>query len=177
MLRLRVWRLFGVCGALMVAALATAPIVGAAKPDKFVLGTPGATVSPPGDGCAFEVHFDPIDIKRTIFNYEDGTQVIKFNGYGTFSSPDSDATFLHHVVMHRVDTYDAVANEYRSAFHGQFGIKLWPGDVGPYGVVTEPGLFLRFTGSIEQTYDGNSFASTSFAYTGQVIDICSVLTV
>jgi hypothetical protein len=173
--RLRAWRLVGVCAAILLGTLATAPIVAAAKPDKLVLGTPGPTVSPAGEGCAFEVHFDPIEIKRTVFTFADGTQFIKYKGYGIMSNPESGSTFLHHVVMQAIDTFDPAANEYRSEYHGQFGIKFWPGDVGPYGVVGEPGLFLRFTGSAEVTYDADTFASTAFSYTGTFIDICSVL--
>lgn len=172
---LRVWRFLVLATASVLATLVTTPVVAAAKPDKLVLGTPGPTVSPPGEGCAFEVHFDPIEITRTIFTFKDGTEFIKYKGYGIFSSPDSSATFLHHVVMQRSNTYDPAANEYLSVYHGQFGIKFWPGDVGPYGVVAEPGLFLRFTGSAEQTFDGDTFVSTSFSYTGSFIDICSVL--
>ncbi len=110
--RLRVWRLVCVGAALMLGTLVTAPIVAAAKPDKLVLGTPGPIVNPAGEPCAFQVNFDPINIKRTIFTFEDGTQFVKLNGYGTLSNPASGASFLHHVVMQSVERYDPDANEY-----------------------------------------------------------------
>jgi hypothetical protein len=173
--RLRVWRLVGVCAALMLGTLVTAPIVAAAKPDKLVLGTPGPIVNPAGQPCAVQVNFDPIEIKRTIFTFENGTEVVKLNGYGTLSNPASGASYLHHVVAQQVTTFDPAANEYLVTYRGQFGIRLYAGDVGPWGVVEAPGLFLRITGRAEQTFDGDTFASTSFSFTGTFIDICSVL--
>ncbi|MEA2676254.1 MAG: hypothetical protein QOJ81_395 [Chloroflexota bacterium] len=173
--RLRVWRLVGLSAALMLATLAVAPGVAAGKPDKLVLGTPGPIINPAGQPCVFQVNFDPIEIKRTIFMYDDGRQAVKLNGYGTLSNPATGATFLHHVVANSVDTYDAAANEYRTVYQGQFGVRFYAGDVGPWGVVAAPGLFLRITGRAEQTFDGNTFASTAFSYTGTFIDICAVL--
>lgn len=173
--RLRAWRLLGVCAAVMLGILVTAPTVAAAKPDKLVLGTPGPIINPAGQPCPFQVNFDPIEIKRTIFTYDDGRQAVKLNGYGTLSNPANGATFLHHVVANSVDTYDSAANEYRTVYQGQFGIRFYAGDVGPWGIVAAPGLFLRITGRAEQTFDGNTFASTSFSFTGTYIDICSVL--
>src|SRR5262249_42509902 len=133
--RMRAWRLVGVCTAVMLGTLMTATSVAAAKPDKLVLGTPGPIVNPAGQPCAFQVNFDPIEIKRTIFTYEDGTQVTKLNGYGTLSNPVSGASFLHHVVLQSTDTYDPAANEYRTVYEGQFGVRFYAGDVGPWGVV------------------------------------------
>src|SRR5215204_2095813 len=169
--RLRAWRLVGVCAAVLLGTLVAAPIVAAAQPDKLVLGTPGPIVNPAGQPCAVQVNFDPIEIKRTIFTFENGTEFVKFKGYGTLSNPASGASFLHHVVGHQIGTFDPVANEYVVAYQGQFGIRLYAGDVGPWGVVEEPGLFLRITGRAEQTFDGDTFASTSFSYTGTYIDI------
>jgi len=173
--RLRVGRSIGIAAAVLLGTLVTAPIVAAAQPDKVVLGTTGPIVNPAGQPCAFQVNFDPIEIKRTIFTFEDGTEIAKLNGYGTLSNPASGASFLHHVVATTIGTYDAAANEYLFASQGQFGIRLYAGDVGPWGVVEAPGLFLRITGRAQQTFDGDTFASTSFSYTGTYIDICAVL--
>jgi hypothetical protein len=173
--RMRGWRLVGILAAVMLGALATAPTVAAAKPEKFVLGNPNPIVNPVGSPCAVQVNFDPIDIKRTIFFFADGTEVDKLNGYATLSNPQNGATFLHHVVATQTITYDEVANEYLVDYRGQFGIRLYPGDVGPWGVVEEPGLFLRITGRAEQTFDGDTFASTAFSFTGTYIDICAAL--
>jgi hypothetical protein len=173
--RLGAWRLVGVSAAVLLGTLATAPIVAATQPDKVVLGTPGPIVNPAGQPCAFQVNFDPIDMKRTIFTYADGTEVVKIKGYGTLSNPASGASFLHHVVVQSITTFDPVANEYLVVNQGQFGIRFYAGDVGPWGVVEAPGLFLRITGRAEQTFDGDTFAPTSFSYTGTFIDICSVL--
>jgi hypothetical protein len=172
---LRAWRLVGVCAAVLLGTLVAAPIVAAAQPDKLVLGTPGPIVNPAGQPCAFQVNFDPIEIKRTIITFEDGREVAKLNGYGTLSNPASGASFLHHVVTTQITTFDPVANEYVVTYQGQFGVRLYAGDVGPWGVVEAPGLFLRITGRAEQTFDGDTFASTSFSYTGTYIDICAVL--
>ena len=159
----------------MLAALVTAPSVAAGKPTKIVLGTPGPIINPAGQPCAFQVNFDPIEIKRTIFFYDDGSQVTKLKGYGTLSNPATGTTYLHHVVANSTDTYDPATNEYRTIYHGQFGVRFYAGDVGPWGVVAAPGLFLRITGRAEQTFDGDTFASTSFSFTGTYIDICAVL--
>jgi hypothetical protein len=165
----------GIAVAVILGVLVTAPTVAAARPDKVVFGTPGPIVNPAGAPCAFEVDFDPIDIRRTFFTFADGTQLAKIDGYGTLSNPASGATFLHHVVAQQVETFDPVANEYVDTYQGQFGIRLYAGDVGPWGVVAAPGLFLRITGRATQTFDGDTFASTSFSFTGTFIDICAVL--
>jgi hypothetical protein len=173
--RLRVRRFVGVCAVLMLGALMTVPVVAAAKPDKVILGTPGPIINPAGQPCAFQVNFDPIEIKRTIFTYADGTEVVKLNGYGILSNPATGATFLHHVVVNSTTTYDAATNEYRIVSAGQGGVRFYAGDVGPWGVVAAPGLFLRITGRSEQTFDGDTWASTSFSFTGTYIDICATL--
>ena len=173
--RMRAWRLVGLLAALTLGALATAPMVAAAKPDKVVLGNPNPIVNPVGSPCAVQVNFDPIDIKRTIFTFADGTELFQIRGYGTLSNPANGASFLHHVVGNQVTTFDPDANEYLVVYQGQFGIRLYAGDVGPWGVVEAPGLFLRITGRAEQTFDGNTFESTSFSFTGTYIDICAVL--
>jgi hypothetical protein len=173
--RLRVRRVVGVLAALMLVGLMAAPSVAAGKPTKIVLGTPGPIINPAGQPCAFQVNFDPIEIKRTIFLKDDGSEVTKLNGYGTLSNPLTGATFLHHVVVTSTFTYDAVANEYKIVSSGQGGVRFYAGDVGPWGVVAAPGLFLRITGRTEQTFDGDTFASTSFSFTGTYIDICAVL--
>ena len=173
--RLRAWRVVGLCTAVMLGTLVTAPAVAAAKPDKLVLGTPGPIINPAGQPCQFQVNFDPIEIKRTITTYDDGRQSVKIHGYGTLSNPANGQTFLHHVIGNSVERYDAADNEYLVNYQGQFGIRFYAGDVGPWGVVAAPGLFLRITGRAEQTFDGNTFASTSFSYTGTYIDICAVL--
>lgn len=173
--RLRVWRSVAVCATVVLAAVMTAPVVSAAKPDRLVLGTPGPIVNPAGEPCAFQVNFDPIEIKPTITTFSDGREVVKLKGYGTLSNPASGASFLHHVVAQTTTTFDAGANEYRVTYSGQFGIRFYAGDVGPWGVVSAPGLFLRITGRAEQTFDGETFFSTSFSYSGSYIDICAVL--
>jgi len=173
--RLRVGRFIGVGAAVLLGTLVAPPIAAAGQPDKLVLGTPGPIVNPAGQPCAVQVNFDPIEIKRTIFTFEDGREVVKLNGYGTLSNPATGASFLHHVVMQSATSFDPVANEYLVSYQGQFGIRLYAGDVGPWGVVEAPGLFLRITGRAEQTFDGDTFASTSFSYTGTYIDICAVL--
>ena len=174
--RSRAWRLVGVCAAVLLGTLVAAPIAAAAQPDKLVLGTPGPIVNPAGQPCAFQVNFDPIEIKRTIFTFADGTELFQIRGYGTLSNPATGASFLHHVVGNQVTTFDPDANEYLVVYQGQFGIRLYAGDVGPWGVVEAPGLFLRITGRAEQAFDGDTFVSTSFSFTGTYIDICAVLT-
>jgi hypothetical protein len=174
-IRVRVRRLAGLFAALMLAALVAAPGVAAGKPTKIVLGTPGPIINPAGQPCAFQVNFDPIEIKRTIFLKDDGSEVTKLNGYGTLSNPVTGATFLHHVVATSTFTYDAAANEYKIVSSGQGGVRFYEGDIGPWGVVAAPGLFLRITGRSVQTFDGDTFASTSFSFSGTYIDICAVL--
>src|SRR4029079_9437638 len=114
-------------------------------------------------------------MKRTIFTFADGSEVVKIKGYGTLSNPASGASFLHHVVVQSITTFDPVAHEYLLGNDVQFGIRLYAGGVGPWGVVEAPGLFLRITGRAQQTFDGDTFASTSFSFTGTYIDICPFL--
>lgn len=53
---------------------------------------------------------------------------------------------------------------------------FFPGDVGPYGVVGKPGLFLSLTGHVETTWDPNTGPITSFELDGRInADLCVAL--
>jgi hypothetical protein len=52
---------------------------------------------------------------------------------------------------------------------------LAPGDVGPDGEVDPDGGLLRIVGQLRYTADPETFAITSFAVQGQVIDVCDEL--
>ena len=55
-------------------------------------------------------------------------------------------------------------------------VEFPPGDVGPYGIVGKPGLFLSLTGHAEATFDLDTGLATSFEFEGRInVDLCAVL--
>jgi len=47
--------------------------------------------------------------------------------------------------------------------------------MGPDGLVSEPGLFLVFTGSIDLRFDADIGVITEFSFVGSFIDVCAQL--
>lgn len=74
------------------------------------------------------------------------------------------------------ETYDALTNQVHGVVDGTIFFGFFPGDVGPYGVVGDPGLLLSLTGRVEFTLDVDTFLYTSFELDGQVNgDLCAEL--
>ena len=73
-------------------------------------------------------------------------------------------------------TQDTASNTLVTSMRGRVSINLWPGDNGPNGVVSEPGLLLvAVRGSVHSTFDFATSSYTAFALQGQVTDVCAVL--
>jgi hypothetical protein len=165
--------LLAVLGA-WVLMVALTPGVSAAKPERTVLVPPDPFVLPAGLGCAFDVFIEPHDDLRIMnFAFDDGRSVLIEQGTATISNVESGASFEHHPAFHEIDTVDASTNEIVVVSHGRVAIPFFPGDMGPNGVVSEPGLFLRFIGSTQARIDADTFVVTEFSFVGSYIDICA----
>jgi hypothetical protein len=175
--RRRYPRFLGSAALVVVWALVAVPIAHGAKPDRSVLGPSEPSVSLAGEGCAFDILWQPsADARRMITQFDDGRTVYITNGNPTLTNLESGATFAHRARYHVTDTYDPGSNSVTSVVTGQIILGFWPGDQGPYGVVSYPGLVLRVTGIARETLDLDTFAITNFSLEGTVTDdVCAVL--
>jgi hypothetical protein len=170
----------GVVAALLVTlsglTLAVAPVISAAKPERTVLGAPDPFVLPAGSGCSFDVYIKPHDDLRIMdFTFHDGRSVRIEHGSATLTNPESGASFEHHPAFHSVDTFDASTNEIVDVTQGRVAFWFLPGDMGPDGLVSEPGLFRVFIGSIKDRSDADTGVITQFSFVGSFIDVCAQL--
>ncbi|MGZ8822151.1 MAG: hypothetical protein ACXWX1_12620 [Aeromicrobium sp.] len=110
-----------------------------------------------------------------IFEFDSGRTVFITNGNPTLTNLATGRTFDHKARFHVVDTYNPQTNEIVEVTTGQVNGVFWPGDQGPWGVVSYPGRMLRFTGNTRTTFDVDSESITSFSYSGQVMDVCAAL--
>ena len=58
---------------------------------------------------------------------------------------------------------------------GRFLIAFFPGDAGPFGQVSEPGLLLAVAGQQQFTIDPETFAISSYSVDGELLDLCAAL--
>jgi hypothetical protein len=131
---------------------------------------------PAGFGCSFDVQTQPLDGSRiAITEFDDGRVMAVENANAILTNLDTGATFLHRARFHVVETYDPASNDLHDETSGRVNINFYPGDLGPFGVVTEPGALLRFVGHVSFTIDLDTGLVTEFSNTGTVTDVCSLL--
>jgi len=161
----------------VAVALFAAPTVHGAQPTRTVIFGTG-TIAPyveAGFGCAFDVALER-DSRITTFEFSDGRTVTNANARPLLVNIGTGATVLTRSVYHAVDTYDPATNDAVSVTDGRFNLNLYPGDVGPYGVVDEPGLFVSVIGHMEITFDLDTGTITTFRLDGRVtVDLCAEL--
>ena len=161
--------------AVVMAALVTAPAHGA-KPTRTVSGPSEHWFIPAGFGCSFAVLVQPAaDESSKITQFDDAHTRITHRGNTTFTNWDSGASVVHGARFQRTVTHDQAANTLVATVRGRVSINLWPGDYGPYGVVSEPGLLVAITGSVQSTFDFNIGSYTAFSFKGQLTDVCALL--
>ncbi len=173
----RVVRLLGSAALLVVLAVVVVPSAYGAKPDRTVLPPLEPFVTPAGEGCAFDVLWQPgADELIMVTQFDDGRTVTNTNANPTLTNLASGATFLHRARYHVTDTYDPASNSVLDVVNGQIISAFLPGDQGPYGVVSYPGLLLRFTGITRETFDLDTMTISSFSLEGRVTDdVCAEL--
>ena len=154
--------------------LMAAPAAYAAKPDRTTFEVHTPDLIPAGLGCAFDVLWSP-DGKVAVTTFGDGRTVTHGNGEVTLTNLDTGATFVHRARDNQTATYDAATNELVESVSGQVVYNFYPGDVGPWGVVSDPGMLVRFSGRETDRFSLDTFAYTSFSYSGNVTDVCAAL--
>ena len=160
--------------AVVLAVLWAAPAA-AAQPTRTVFHPTGG-LHPAGQGCAFDISYvDAPGARITITDFSDGTEMTVVHAIATLTNDDTGATFVHMAFFHDVFWLDAANGVYRDMTNGQFVVWFYPGDVGPYGIVGDDGLALRFEGTVWAAYDPTTFAITEFAYQGTITDVCAAL--
>lgn len=173
----RFLRSFRTAAVVVAFALVAVPSTYGAKPDRSVLGPSEPSVSLAGEGCAFDILWQPsADARRMITEFDDGRTVYITNGNPTLTNLETGTTFAHRARYHVTDTYDPASNSVLSVITGQIILGFWAGDMGPYGEVSSPGLLLRVTGISRLTVDLDTFVITDFSLDGRVTDdVCAQL--
>ena len=166
----------GILIALVLGLLVSAPTA-AAQPTRTRIDLTGTGIfSADESGCGFAVSREWLPGSRvTITDFSDGTEVIERRAMATLTNVATGATFLSKYSFHDMSRFDAANGVYRGEESGEFILAFYPGDMGPYGLVQAPGLGLHFDGTVWYAWDVNANATTEFAYSGKIIDVCALL--
>lgn len=142
--------------AVAVLTLILAPAVSAVEP----------VIIPAGEGCSFDVLLEPTSGPA-------GDKI----GFAdiTMTNLDTGASYVQRSRYLQTETIDPATNTGVWNVIGRILIGFFPGDMGPYGVVGEPGAMLGFTGSFQLTYELDTGVTTAFSYRGHLIDLCARL--
>lgn len=160
--------------ALALALLSVAPAA-AAQPTRTVFYPTGGS-HPAGQGCAFDITFvDAPGSRITVTDFSDGRELAIVHAVATLTNVDTGKTFVHKAFFHDVSWYDAADDVWRDVTDGQVVIWLYPGDLGPYGIVGSDGLAVRIEGTVWTAWDPNANAVTEFAYVGTIQNVCDLL--
>jgi hypothetical protein len=155
--------------------LGPAEPVAAERPDRIVI-SPDGFVLPAGFGCSFAVSGTPDPRARQTFTtFSDGRFQTVGHATPTFTNLDTGATYVQRSRYHAIDTYDPVTNVIVAEVSGRVFVIFFPGDVGPDGLVGQPGQFVGFVGHLRLTIDPETSSITSFEHTGASTDICAEL--
>jgi hypothetical protein len=93
----------------------------------------------------------------------------------TFTNLETGATYLQRSRYTATEEFDASTGSWHITIIGRVWLQLYPGDLGPSGVVQEPGLELLTSGNLEFTIDSND-AIIAFVLHGTSTDLCEQLT-
>lgn len=126
-----------------------------------------------GNACAFDVSLatpdsDPQDVAPGYHHSQSIT-----TGSITVTNLETGATYLWESRYDSTETFDRATKLTHETIIGRVLLWFAPGEVGPNGVVQEPGALLGFSGTIERTYNKKGL-STAFSYVGNYIDLCAV---
>lgn len=170
----RPWQLATLAAVVMAVSVA-APAL-SATPAKSLSEPSEHWFIPAGFGCSFDVLVEPAAKEWSkVTHLDDGSMRVTHHGNTTFTNWDSGASFLHAARFQRTVTQDTTSNTLLATMHGRVNINLWPGDIGPYGIVAEPGLLVAVRGSIRSTFDLGTGSYTAFEVSGYVTDVCAML--
>lgn len=160
--------------ATVLAVLWAAPAA-AAQPTRTVF-YPTSGLHSAGQGCAFDISYvDAPGSRISVTDFSDGREAANFHAVATLTNDDTGAIFVHKAFFHDVSWFDAADGVYRDVTNGQVVVWLYPGDVGPYGLVGADGLAVRIEGTVWSAWDPNANAVTEFAYQGTLTNVCALL--
>lgn len=165
-------------GAVIALALALvwAAPAAAAQPTRTVDDLHGF-VTPAGEACAFAVEGQP---SRVGFiaetDFSDGTVQLSVRAVGQYVNLETGATFPTQDTYRDRSRFDDATGIQVGVENGEVTWSFLPGDMGPFGVVTNSnGALYHFVGTVSYTYDTTIGHATAFAYTGTVTDVCAAL--
>jgi hypothetical protein len=162
----------------VVLLLVAMPTAQAVPPTRTVFQAEGFVLRA-GQGCSFKVAIAPGDepplVTETVFS--DGDTMVQIrDGFIRLTNVKTGESIVHHSQYRTMWTFDALTDQIYAEDDGTAMWWFFPGDVGPYGVVGEPGLFLSLTGHVETTWDPNTGLITSFDFDGRInSDLCALL--
>lgn len=162
--------------ALVLAAAWAAPTA-AAQPTRTVVPAPNLVEHfPAGYGCTFDVtvYLAP-GARTTVTNFSDGTTVYEAHSLNRVITSDvTGKTFVDNQVFRDVEWIDAATGVLHGVTTGQQIQTFWPGDVGPFGIVTQPSAYM-IDGIAWWAWDPATGQQPSFAYAGPITDICAAI--
>jgi hypothetical protein len=163
---------------LVMVLLVSMPSVQAAPPTRTVFEAEGFELRA-GQGCSFKVAIAPADdaplLTETVFSDGDAMVQIR-DGFIRLTNVKTGESIVHHSQYRTMWTFDALTDQIYAEDDGTAMWWFFPGDVGPYGVVGKPGLFLSLTGQVDTTWDPNTGLITSFDLDGRInSDLCALL--
>lgn len=159
-------------------ALVVAAPAAAAQPARTVTRLPADRVGhfPAGDGCTFDVtvYFSrPAQI--TVTDFSDGTEVYEVNSmHRAITNDVTGKQFVENQEYRDAEWIDPATGMIRGETSGQFIDTFWPGDVGPYGVVTE-NVSYAIIGQQTYVVDPTTFATLAVSVKGTITNICDAI--
>ena len=125
-----------------------------------------------GTVCSFDVRLADETQPQDGFVGEHARAAV--NADITITNLETGATYRWSSRYQSIETFDPVTKTYRFAHSGRILHWFFAGDVGPTGLVGEPGALLAFAGTSEYTLTKRDVV-TAFSYTGSYMDICAML--
>ncbi len=169
------WRrgglLVGAVALMLGCAVALGPAASASKPLRFPAPIGNSDTFPAGTACPFTLQADLVGGNRVFTIFDDGRFHATGRHLDLFTNVDSGTS----IRLDMQGSFDAVPTADGSIIRGS-GINsfvFFPGDAGPGD--TQTGRTYLFTGTFVATSD-SSGAITTFTSTGQVQDVCALLT-
>jgi hypothetical protein len=166
------------CGGLIGVALAALALAGgtgalAAKPDKGAFEAEPLEL-PAGLACAFDVRISPepgSNFKQKSFS--DGRFVVTGSGHDRVTNLETGESIVLHTSGQARFTESGSLQGIELRGHNI--IYLFPEDEGPFGTVEEPGALYLFKGRVSETLDLDANLITSFEWSGDVTELCSLV--
>jgi hypothetical protein len=160
--------------ALALALVVAAPTA-AAEPTRTVYGLE-SWVMPAGTACAFDVEGLPYWGFIVSTKFSDGRVLNLVLAHGAYVNLATGAAFPTSDTSRVLHRFDPVTGIDVVVMNGQNSYNFVPGDIGPFGVVTNTnGAFYHIDGMVSYTWDSNTNHYTKFAYKGKITDICAAL--